>query len=251
MVMILVGAICLIGAVIALAQKEYVPGAKIYSTLAEYEKFTGKKIEKFHEAPMLRVKVAAGELPPVEERLPEEPMVIEPYEEIGQYGGTWHHATISPTSSLINRRTGYEPLVRWSCDAMSVIPGVAKEWKISNNGKTYTFYLRKGMKWSDGYPFTADDIVFWYEDILLNKELTPVFPEWLITGKEPVKIEKLDDYTVRFNFTQPQGLLLENLAFHEEIFYPKHYLKRFLPHYTSKEELEKMAKKEQFKFWHQ
>ena len=86
-VAMLVVGLCLMGVIPGLAQKEWIPGAKVYSTLAEYEKLTGKKIEKFHEAPMLRVKVAAGELPPVEKRLPEEPLVIEPIEEIGQYGG--------------------------------------------------------------------------------------------------------------------------------------------------------------------
>jgi len=245
--LLLSGAICLMGIIPVLAQSQYGQ----YATIGEYEKATGNKIKKFNEAPMLRVKVAAGELPPVEERLPEEPMVVEPVEEIGQYGGTLHQATSSPTSSLINRRTGYEPLVRWARDGRTVIPNIAKNWEISDDGKTYTFYLRKGIKWSDGKPFTADDIMFWYQDVLLNKELTPVFPPWLTIRGEPVKIEKIDDYTVKFNFTASHGLLLEYLAFHEEIFYPKHYLKRFHPRYTAQEEMTKMVKESGFEFWYQ
>jgi len=72
--------ICLTGTGFTSAQQSY--------NLKKYESTTGKKVTEFHESPMLRTKVAAGELPPVEERLPENPLVIEPYEEIGQYGGT-------------------------------------------------------------------------------------------------------------------------------------------------------------------
>jgi len=109
------------------------------------------------------------------------------------------------------------------------------------------------MKWSDGVPFTADDFLFWYEDIILNDELTPAKPVWLKTG-ELGKVEKVDDYTIRFRFTKPHGLFLKYLAGpqgHGIAYYPKHYLKQFHPRYTPVEKLEEMAKKEGFKFWYQ
>jgi len=254
MVMILVGAICLIGATTALAQKEYVPGAKIYSTLAEYEKFTGKKIEKFHEAPMLRVKVAAGELPPVEERLPEEPMVIEPYEEIGQYGGTWHRAWLGLADMWGPAKLMEVRMIQWNWNASQLLPDVAKAWEVSKDGRSFTFYLRKGIKWSDGEPFTADDILFWWEDVLLNKELTPAGPsDWFIVGGEPAKLRKIDDYTVRFSFKEPYGVFLLCCPDRLRAFVnaPKHYGKQFHPRYTPADKLEKMTKEAGFDHWWQ
>jgi len=248
MIMLLIGALCLLATIPVLAQK-------VYTTLSEYEKLTGKKIEIFHEAPMLRVKVAAGELPPVEERLPEEPMVIEPYEEIGQYGGTWHRAWMGRADSPAAARIVEERLVRFTRDLKKIIPNVAESWEISEDGKIFTFHLRRGMKWSDGYPFTADDIMFSYEDILLNDELTPAKPAWLRIGGKLGKLEKLDEYTIRFRFAQPYGLFLKIVASSfgpgMSLFQPKHYLKNFHPRYVPIKKLEEMTKEEGFEFWYQ
>jgi len=176
------GIICLLGAESTLAQR-------VWSTLQEYEKVTGQRIEKFGEAPMLRVKVAAGEIPPVEERLPEEPVVIAPVEEIGQYGGTLHtFNTKSGRPGDGAYAIGYEPLLHVASDISTILPNVAKKWDFSKDGKTLTLYLRKGVKWSDGAPFTADDVMFWWEDIMLNKELTPVLPTQFLPGGEPMKV---------------------------------------------------------------
>lgn len=224
-----------------------------WPTLQMYEEATGKSIEEFHEAPMLKIKVAAGELPPVEKRLPEEPAVVEPEEEIGQYGGTWHRVYTGPADSANWLRVTYDPLLRWSPE-FKVVPNVAKSWEVSEDGKAFTFHLRKGMKWSDGYPFTADDILFWYEDVLLNEELTPVFPKWLTVLGEPPKAEKVDDYTVRFQFVQPHGLFLMRLATadgHGAVRHPKHCLTQFHPRYTPLEKLEKLAQEEGFEFWYE
>lgn len=243
MVMLLTVALCLLSVAPALTQGQY-------ATIEEYEKATGKRITKFEEVPALRVKVAAGELPPVKERLSEEPMVVIPVEKIGQYGGTWHRVDIRAVTAAASR-INYEPIVRWARDGKTIVPNVAKKWEISENGKVFTFYLRKGMKWSDGHPFTAEDILFWYQDILLNKELTPVFPRWLTTAGNPVKVEKIDDYTVRFRFTQPYGLFLQYATQNGEFWHPKHYLKNFHPKYVPKEKIEKLAKKEGFTYWYQ
>jgi len=247
-VILLLGAIISLGAIPAMSQG-------VYSTVEEYEKATGKKIAKFSEAPMLRVKVAAGELPPVEERLPEEPLVVKPVEEIGEYGGTWHRVAIGPGDvGIINSRLTYEDLVRWSPDAKTVVPNAVKSYEVSEDAKTFTFHLRKGMKWSDGAPFTADDILFWYEDVLLNKDLNPVIPKWLTMGGKPVKVEKVDDYTVKFIFAEPYGLFLRMLAAPsglEICRYPKHYMKQFHPRYAPIEKLEKMAKEEGYTYWYQ
>ncbi|MGQ9632385.1 MAG: ABC transporter substrate-binding protein [bacterium] len=206
---------------------------------------------KYKEAPMLAELVRAGKLPPVEERLPREPLVVPPVEEIGQYGGTWRRAWLGPSDSPGPSRITYDPILRWDRGGKTVIPGVAKGWEFSEGGRTLTLFLREGMKWSDGAPFTADDILFWYEDIIMNKEITPSKPSWLRVGGELGKVEKVDDYTIRLRFAQPYGILLEVLAWSGDIHAPKHYLKAFHPKYTPEGELQKLAKERGFEFWYQ
>jgi len=204
---------------------------------------------EYKEAPMLRVKVAAGELPPVEERLPEEPLVVEPVEKIGQYGGAWRmvHLGTSDIMQLVYRLT--EGLVRYSYDFTKILPNIAKSWKWSKDTKSITFFLRKGIKWSDGDPFTADDFMFWYEDIILNDELTPVKPGWFSIGGELIKMEKIDDYTIKLNFVEPYTMILDVLAGYNICYAPKHYLKQFHPKYTPMDEIKKKMKKEGFDRW--
>lgn len=214
---------------------------------------TGKvgsiQIKKFNEPPTLKVKVAAGELLPVEERLPEDPLVVKPIEKIGQYGGVWRMD--APMGSLgIYSYQLVEKLVDFSIDFQQVLPNVAEDWKFSKDAKSVTFFLRKGMKWSDGSPLTADDFMFWYEDIQLNKELTPILPNILKYSGESVVMEKVDDYTIRFSFAKPFGMFIEQVCcYQNEMVAPKHYLKQFHPRYTPMEKIEKIMKKEDFDTW--
>ncbi|NPV81803.1 MAG: ABC transporter substrate-binding protein [Firmicutes bacterium] len=214
-----------------------------YATLQEYQKATGKKIAQFGEAPMLANLVKQRKLPPVKERLPGNPKVIVPVEEIGQYGGTWHRAWLGPSDAWGPRRLMVEQIIQFNADGTKIIPNIAESWEVSEGGKTFTFKLKKGIRWSDGHPFTADDIVFQYEDVLLNKELTPVFPDWLTIAGKPVVIEKVDDYTVRFRFAATYGLFLYQFADKSaDLYAPKHYMKQFHPRYTPMEKLKQLAK---------
>lgn len=231
-------------------KRELIKGGQY--NLSDYQKLTGTKITNFNEAPMLAELVKQGKIPPVEKRLPEDPVVQIPFEEIGQYGGTLRgEAHLGMGDKTGWWRTIHEPLVYWDNLHKQIHPNLAKAWKVSDNGKTFTFYLRKGLKWSDGQPFTADDIMFYYEDILLNKELTPTFPTWLTMKGKQVTIEKVDDYTVRFKFQDPYGYFVARVAEGWDLYAPKHYLKQFHPRYTSKEKIEEMAKKEGFNNWYQ
>src|SRR5690606_3248949 len=101
------------------------------------------------------------------------------------------------------RNGGYQQLLRWTPLWDGIIPNIAESFEASDDSTQFTFRLREGMKYSDGAPLTADDIMFWYEDVLLNEELTPVVDNTWSTGGEPVSAEKLDDYTVRFTFASP------------------------------------------------
>lgn len=184
----------------------------------------------FEEAPDLAAKVAAGELPPVEERMPVEPMVMETLDSIGEYGGTLRRAILGGGDQHnILRQVGTELLVRWSHDWSEVKPNIAKSWTVSDDATTYTFKLREGMRWSDGEPFSADDIMFWYE-VFLDDRLTPSKHANFVDAGGPVKVTKIDDYTVEFKFSEPNGLFIQNLAYgfgYPPVVYAKHYLSQF------------------------
>jgi len=202
---------------------------------------------EYNEAPMLKELVEAGELPPVEERLPEEPLVIEPIEEIGQYGGTIRTPCVLTNMVVEVGWMNVESMLQLDCQVVDVVPQIAKGWEFSEDKKTFTLYLRKGMKWSDGHPYTADDIMFWWEDFILNKELTPILWTGWAPGGEAMKVEKVDDYTVRFRFAVPYLNFIYRLLADRSL--PKHYLKDFHPGYVEKEELDKLTKEEGYDNW--
>ncbi|MGI6208442.1 MAG: ABC transporter substrate-binding protein [Anaerolineae bacterium] len=203
---------------------------------------TTQPASAYSESPMLAERVAAGELPPVEERLPSNPMVLEPLEEIGTYCDTWLSHDKDP--SQLWQRYGAEPFVAWAPDAKTIIPNFAYRWDVSEDAREYTFYFREGVKWSDGEPWTAGDVLFWYEDVVLNTELTPAFPEWLTTAGKPGVVEAVDDYTVRFRFEEPHGIFLDLLYFNGNniMNYPRHYLEQFHIKYADQDELERLVK---------
>src|SRR5690606_29537083 len=107
---------------------------------------------------------------------------------------------------------GNENLVRYDPAWTTVIPNVAERFDVGGDGRVYTFKLRPGLRWSDGEPFTSADIQFWYEDVLLDDELTETKPLWFVTNGELGAVEIIDDYTVVFEFAEPNGFFLENLA---------------------------------------
>ena len=160
----------------------------------------------YQEAPMLAERVADGEIPSVQERLPDSDYVyvVTPNESTGQYGGTLQVVTMSPTGDGDdNMLASPSSLVKPSADGSEVIPEVASAVEPSEDASVWTVHLRRGMKWSDGHPFTADDIVFWYEDILMNEELTPVVSAVYRVDGEIMELVKIDDYTVEFRFVDP------------------------------------------------
>jgi peptide/nickel transport system substrate-binding protein len=200
--------------------------------------------------------VKAGKLPPVDQRIPGDPLVIPVVEKIGSYGGTWRRAFLGPADANNYVRVVYDALFRFSPDGTKIEPKVAAGATPSADFKVWTIALRKGARWSDGEPFTAADILFWYKDILLNKDLMPTVPGWMrnADGSAAV-IEQVDDYTVRFTFKEPATLFLTAVANQDgsdrqyAMFQPAHYLKKFHPAYTPQEELDRMAREAGFKRW--
>ena len=211
---------------------------------------------KYKEAPALADQVKGGKLPPVEARLPEKPLVVPVAEKVGDYGGVWRRAFLGPADANNYVRVVYDALFRFSPDGGKIEPKIAEAADPSSDYKIWTIKLRKGSKWSDGQPFGADDIAFWYKDVLLNKELTPTLPGWM---KNPdgsaAKVEKVDDNTVRFTYSAPATLFLTAVANADgadrtyAMFLPAHYLKKFHPNYVAKADVEKMAQAAGFKTW--
>ena len=222
----------------------------------------------FKEAPTLDAQVKAGKLPAVDKRLPEpsQLLVVKPLQEIGKYGGNWRRAFTGPADHENgNRINSIDKILTFDYTGTKIIPSLARDWKVSDDGKTTTIYLRKGAKWSDGKPLTADDFMFWYEDIYLNKNIVPTpFFEFQINGKDG-KMRKVDDYTVAFEFPEPYAFFVYQLAGSTGIgaglatrgafqnwggaYAPAHYLKQFLPKYSSEEAANKKAKELGFDNW--
>ncbi len=212
----------------------------------------------YNEAPMLAARVAAGELPNVDERLPAEPLVQDVVDEIGTYGGTLRRAFLGPSDHNNYTRVVYDALVRHAPDGSEVIPHYAKGWESNDDFTEWTVFLREGMKWSDGEPFTADDIMFWYEHILLNEELQPTVQIWMQNADgSPALVEKIDEYTVKWTFGQPNTAFLLDLANKDGAdalianlaFAPAHYLQDFHPAFADEAELQAKVDESGFETW--
>lgn len=210
---------------------------------------SGTALAKYNESPLLAEQVKAGLLPPVEERLPVNPLVIEPYEKIGKYGGIIRSTHTGPGDSTGYQRLVHEPLVYYDEMFYEIHPNLAESWSVSEDGKVITFKLREGLKWSDGHPFTTDDILFWWEDVQLNTELTPAVNLNFQSGGEPMKVVKIDDLTVEFRFKEPKGGFVNWMATGHETYLPKHYLQQFHIKYTDEATLNRLAREHGVTLW--
>lgn len=190
------------------------------------------------EAPALAAQVKSGSLPALPQRLPQKPLVVAPTDSGGVYGGIWHAPVLGPSDvGWLDRAVGYEYLLRWKPTTVThtiddIIPNVAESYEANSDQNEFTFHLRPGMKWSDGQPYTADDIVFAANDVYLNDKINPSPPLGLLSGNKPPVVKKVDDETVVFTFPTPSPLFplwlaSKNSGINQMAGYPKHYLKQF------------------------
>ena len=206
--------------------------------LSEYESAAGCEM-KFSENPNIASinKTIQGNpsLPPVEDRLPDEPLVVVPYDSIGQYGGTINflsNATEAGTSDMLSTR--HVNLLRFADDLSTIVPNVAKDFQWNDDFTTLTFTLRKGHKWSNGEPFVARDVEFWYEDLMMNPKIREKPYPYLLVGGEPMTVDVIDDQTVRFNLPSPFPGLTATIAWsYNQFFMPSHFLEQFHPEIDS------------------
>ena len=207
---------------------------------------------QYGEAPMLAALVASGELPPVQERLPEVPRVLE-VEEIGSYGGALQQVRDADKSDWLAWTMSKEPLTIIAPDLQSTLPNVVQEYRVSADGTMITFKLRNGMRWSDGEPFTIDDVMFWYEDVLNNRELTPEPANLFARDGKLMVVRKVDDQTFTFNFSKPNSPFVDMMGtwwmYWVPQYAPKHHLSQFHPTYTSQTKLDGMMNEAGFSTW--
>ncbi len=184
------------------------------------------------EAAALNARIRGnGDLPPLADRLPSEPLVVAPYDAIGTYGGTLDvlsNATEAGTSDFLSVR--HVNLVRFSDDLQTIVPNVAKGWEWNEDFTQLTFFLREGHKWSDGAPFTSADVKYWYDNLALNPDVIAKPKDYVLVSGERMTVDTPDAQTVVFNLPAPKpGLLAHFATSFAQGFQPKHFLGKWDP----------------------
>lgn len=183
--------------------------------------------------------VTDGSLPPLNERLPINPLVVTPTDKVGTHGGTWNHALVGGGSLvMLVRYQGYEPQVRFNPEWTGVEANVSESVEANDDATVYTFKLREGMKWSDGAPYTTEDVRFWFEDMFQNEDVgaTRAQGHWSSNG-EVAELQVVDAYNFKVVFKTPNGFFLQNMARASQdstTRAPAHYLKQFHIKYNDK-----------------
>ena len=212
----------------------------IWPTLGEFTAATGKQFSAFGEAPMLAALVADGKLPPVQERLPDEPLVIRPAFEIGTYGGTYNGEGGDEQTQ--------QTMFWWSPDVSAIYPNTIASSELSNGNRTFTVKLRRGQKWSDGEDFDADDFLFYYKAVVQDEATFSNLNKKFTSGGRLATIGKVDQYTVQYNFAEPYPNIIVQII-RDRPFAPEHYLGQF--HAAFSADAEKLAKEGGYETWAQ
>ncbi len=227
-----------------------------YYNIADFEALVGSPIESFHEAPMLAELVAAGELPPVAERLPNDPLVQIPWESIGEYGGTIRYSEFTIDHDHYTRHfldthlLNLQPndAFHWRSGPYLGVtqPGIFSDWSTSDDARVFEFTIRDGLRWSDGVLVTTADVEYYVHDVLLNADVTPVMPRWLRwgspTNENVTTVEILDDRAFQVIFENPYPAFLYSMirtayTTWPNLFRPKHFVSQFHRDYVEIEEL--------------
>jgi len=189
------------------------------------------------ETPMLRLEVAAGRLPGIEKRLPQQPLVVHlgAGAAYGKHGGTLQTLAGRSRDTRLFTIYGYARLVGYDRD-LNIVPDLLESLEVKE-GRVFTLRLRKGHRWSDGHPFTSEDFRYYWEDVANNRELSPSGPprDLLVDG-EPPKFELLSETAVRYSWRLPNPNFLPRLAGTSPLFIyrPAHYLRKFHKKYSAK-----------------
>ena len=204
---------------------------------------------ELHETPFFAQDVTGGKLSGINERLPSDPAVAG-LETVGNPDGELRMLMSGPKDTRMMVVYGYARLVGYT-PALKLLPDILASVDVED-GRVFTLHLRRGHKWSDGYPFTSEDFRYWIEDVAQNNQLSPSgLPVTLMVQGEVPRFEVLDDTTIRYTWTRPNPLFLPALAGADPlyIYCPSHYLKQFHEKFADKTALERLVKKYNQRNW--
>ena len=216
---------------------------------------------KYSQSPYLDEQVASGALPPVDERLPTNPLVVTagvisevsdlPDLEIGEYGGVMRFSSSRPDDNpdifiMINENVLAAPGI----GITGIYGNVVESYEVNDNNTVFSFNLREGLRWSDGEPVTTADVRFAHEDVLLHETYSTSLPnKFRSAGSpdgDPMILEILDDYTFRITFAEQYGGFLRELSIkgwqtYADLFKPAHHLKAIHVDYAEADDIQAMA----------
>jgi len=207
----------------------------------------------FRGAPSLQPRMSKGELPPVGQRLPLIPRVIHLKGDgraPGQYGGRLRILVGGARDVRYVPVISYSRLIGYDRDLV-LRPDILERFHVANES-IFTFRLRRGHRWSDGSPLTAEDFRFAWEDIALHPEMSRGGPpaEMRVAGLPPV-FEVLDELTVRYSWDRPNPAFLSRVAapVPPRLVLPAAYLRQFHADYQEADELARLVARERVDDW--
>ncbi len=208
----------------------------------------------FTESAKLEPKVAAGELPPIDQRLPKSPRIVgeSDLRGLGKQGGKMRMLVGRAKDTRLLVVYGYARIVCYNED-FELEADIAETVEVED-GRIFTITLREGHKWSDGQPFTTEDLRYWWEDVANNEELSPSGPPKLmmVDGVAPT-VEVLSETQIRYSWPAPNPYFLPSLAGARPMFIyrPAHYLKPFHVKYAEQTALEQAVTASNSRNWAQ
>lgn len=211
------------------------------------------ELPQMQETPFFEGAVVSEELPPVQERIPAQPLVVDLASRgrvAGESGGLLRMFISRAKDVRYMSAYGYARLVGYG-DDYKLKPDLLHDYTIEDHGKRVVFHLRRGHRWSDGAPFTTEDFRYWWEDIALNDELSPAGPpvEMLVQGRPPV-VEVIDRVTISFSWHAPNPRFLPSLAQARPVYIyrPSHFMKKYHADYADPEKLTELMG-EKYRNW--
>jgi peptide/nickel transport system substrate-binding protein len=202
-----------------------------------------RALDDLIETPSLVARVQSGELPPVAQRLPREPQLVQmrAHQTPGEHGGELRLLMGKQKDVRQIVIYGYARLVGYTPE-LELEADILESYEVFEN-RVFTLHLREGHKWSDGHPFTSEDFRYYWEDIASNPELSKGGPDkrFIIDGELP-RVEFPDKYTVKYSWSNPNPYFLTALAAARPlyIYKPAHYLRQFHARYQDEEVLQQM-----------
>ena len=196
------------------------------------------------EVPYWRERVAAGLLPPLAQRLPERPLTVADGRALGRHGGDWRMLIARSKDTRLLTVFGYARLVGYDA-RLEIVPDILESFQVED-GRIFTFQLRRGHRWSDGHPFTAEDFRYWWQDVANHPELSPSGPpRALLVDGAPPSFEVLDAHRLRYSWPAPNPDFLPALAAAAPLFLyrPAHYMKAFHIDYGDGDEIARLAER--------